>query len=125
MKNDNLTDDEIHAALIIRNCLVQHHVGKDHAVSTPHIINGMRNNSGIKLSAVLVRKIINWLRNSDQCIALCSTTAGGYYIAATDKELEECCDALHDRWVSQYETERSLRRQLERIRNAKQQALNI
>lgn len=120
-----LTDEELQASSIIRRSLTQNHVGKANAITAQKIIDGMSYYYHIDLSSAAIRKIINWLRNSDNCIALCSTTTGGYYVAATAQELEECCNRLHDRWVNQYETERSLRRQLDRLRNITQTALNL
>lgn len=126
MENYDLNDNEKALAITIGNCLSGSHVGKQHAVKAKAIIAGMQRYAdpyGIRLTDAHIRRMIQWLRVTGTCEALCSSTSGGYYVAATLEEFRECCDALRDRLHNQYLTEKALRAQLEARINAGQQKL--
>jgi len=127
---EELNANERLVALKIRDCLVRSHVGIERAVTSKNIVACMNRvaqneNIPIKMSDVIVRKMVKWLRVTNQAIGLCSTPTGGYYIAKNEQEFRSCCDSLRDRISSQLQTERALRHQLNAIINKDQLTINV
>lgn len=71
------------------------HVGKDQAVTSKEIIEGINNYSGIKLNEARLRMIINYIRHHHLPNLMASSC--GYYISNDYRELLEYLESLEGR----------------------------
>ena len=89
---------------------LQTKVGKAMSVTNKAIIDGMRNNLGLKLTDGRVRKLINHIRTHDLVPCLIATS-NGYYIAETEAELREYEESLLSRESAIRQVRLSIQRQ--------------
>lgn len=79
---------------IIISCL-QHHIGKDKAVTNRQICERMKKR-GYELTETRVRKIVNRIRTNNLVECLIATSRG-YYVTHDQKELENYIKSLKGR----------------------------
>lgn len=99
----DLTDYEIEVVMPMLGLGLTKYVGKANAISNKKICNSV-NEKGIlknyKLQPIRVRKLIGALRLLGDPMYICSG-AGGYYIAETTQEMDECIKSLEQRVAQQ------------------------
>lgn len=71
-------------------------VGKEKAVTSSQIIKGFKDTKGIDLSGARVRKIINYIRMTEQ-LPLLIATSEGYYISNDKHEILDYIESLRGR----------------------------
>lgn len=99
-----LNDIELKAAGVIADCLQNHHVGKERAVTATHIGNSLAKYDTIYrdakgrayLTGPRLRKIINYIRTQGLCHRLIASS-NGYYISNNSNELAEYVKSLRER----------------------------
>ena len=98
-----LNDIELHAASAIAECLRNHHVGKERAVTGEQIGRGMARYEQYRtaddkpyLTGARVRKIINHIRFAGWCPRLIASS-NGYYVSNDDEELKQYVQSLRAR----------------------------
>jgi hypothetical protein len=73
------------------------HVGKDKAISGKEICNALNQKmNGPKLVGPRLRKIIQAIRITGDLGLVCSTR-NGYFVAQTEKEIDDCIHSLQQR----------------------------
>ena len=90
-----LTKYEAEVLLPIISMCLQHHVGKDKAVTNRHICERMKKR-GYELTETRVRKIVNSIRTNNLVECLIATSRG-YYVTHDQKELENYIKSLKGR----------------------------
>ena len=70
-------------------------VGKENAITNKHICLKL-NHEGFKISGPRVRKIFNFIR-SEAIIRNIVATSDGYYIATTQKDLDDYIESINAR----------------------------
>ena len=98
-----LNNIELQAAAIIRDCLINFHVGAKRAVTAEQIARGMANmelfrdkNSNPYLNGARIRKIVNHLRITGACPRLIASSKG-YYVSNDREEITEYIQSLYAR----------------------------
>ncbi len=71
------------------------HIGKDQAITSKEIIEGINNYSGIKLNEARLRMIINYIRHHH--IPNLMATSNGYYVSNDFRELVDYLESLEGR----------------------------
>ena len=85
-------------------------IGRHNAVTNKDIVRGLKKNLGIDISEARVRKIINHIRNHDLVPCLIATSKG-YYVAETQKEVDDYIDSLKGRLEAIASVVKSMSRQ--------------
>jgi hypothetical protein len=76
---------------------LQRHQGKDKAITGVAICKAINNKlPGAKLNGVRLRKIIQAIRMTGDLFNVCSTSKG-YFVAATQNEIDDCIESLQQR----------------------------
>ena len=98
-----LNDLELHAASAIAECLRNHHVGKEKAVTGDAIGRGMAQYKQYRtedekpyLTGARVRKIVNYIRFAGWCPRLIANS-NGYYVSNDAEELKQYVQSLRAR----------------------------
>lgn len=104
-----LTDYERTKLLpVIVKCM-RAHQGRRNMVAGSVIIAGMRR-YGYKIDGPRLRKIINHIR-TESLIPCLASSGGGYFVAETSDELDECIASIEGRIASQQAIIDALKRQ--------------
>ena len=90
-----LTKYEAEVLLPIIALCLQHHIGKDKAVTNRQICERMKK-KGYDLTETRVRKIVNRIRTNNLVECLIATSRG-YYVTHDQKELENYIKSLKGR----------------------------
>ena len=85
-------------------------VGRAMAVTNKAIVEGLRVNMGIAVSAPRIRKIINYIRCKAMVPCLIATSEG-YYVAESEQELLDYEESLRGREAAIREVRENIRRQ--------------
>lgn len=85
-------------------------VGRAMAVTNKAIVDGLRTNMGIAVTAPRIRKIINYIRCNAMVPCLIATSEG-YYVAESEQELLDYEESLRGREAAIREVRESIQRQ--------------
>jgi len=96
-----LSQDNVRLAL-------QQHIGKTHGVGIGNLVFEATGEQPSMAAERRCRRIISELREDG--LPVCGTPRSGYYIAATQAELSECCAFLRSRAMHSLKLEARLRR---------------
>lgn len=94
-ETSELTKYEAEVLLPIIVMCLQHHIGKDKAVTNRQICERMKK-KGYELTETRVRKIVNRIRTNNLVECLIATSKG-YYVTHNKKELENYIKSLKGR----------------------------
>ena len=94
-ETSELTKYEAEVLLPIIALCLQHHIGKDKAVTNRQICERMKK-KGYELTETRVRKIVNRIRTNNLVECLIATSRG-YYVTHDQKELENYIKSLKGR----------------------------
>lgn len=94
-ETSELTKYEAEVLLPIIAMCLQHHIGKDKAVTNRQICERMKK-KGYELTETRVRKIVNRIRTNNLVECLIATSKG-YYVTHNKKELENYIKSLKGR----------------------------
>ena len=94
-ETSELTKYEAEVLLPIIVMCLQHHIGKDKAVTNRQICERMKK-KGYDLTETRVRKIVNRIRTNNLVECLIATSKG-YYVTHNKKELENYIKSLKGR----------------------------
>lgn len=94
-ETSELTKYEAEVLLPIIALCLQHHIGKDKAVTNRQICERMKK-KGYELTETRVRKIVNRIRTNNLVECLIATSKG-YYVTHNKKELENYIKSLKGR----------------------------
>ncbi len=94
-ETSELTKYEAEVLLPIIALCLQHHIGKDKAVTNRQICERMKK-KGYELTETRVRKIVNRIRTNNLVECLIATSKG-YYVTHNQKELENYIKSLKGR----------------------------
>lgn len=84
------------------------HIGKAQGIGITGIVQAATQSCSTTGAERQCRRIISELR--EQGIAICGKPSTGYYIAANQAELEECCQFLRSRALTSLRLESRLRK---------------
>jgi hypothetical protein len=88
--------------------VMRHHIGKAQGIGIAGIVQAVTQSSSTAGAERQCRRIISDLR--EEGVAICGKPATGYYIAANQAELEECCRFLRSRALTSLRLESRLRK---------------
>jgi len=88
--------------------VMRKHIGQAKGIGIAGIVQAVTQSSTTASAERHCRRIISDLR--EEGIAICGKPSTGYYIAATQAELEECCRFLRSRALTSLRLESRLRK---------------
>ena len=95
-----LSSSELKVSEILVDAFKGMEKGKENAKTSSKIREALKTKMDIILEDVRLRRIINYIRQNDLVLGLC-TTSSGYFMAANAKEFHDTLTSLNERIKSQ------------------------
>jgi hypothetical protein len=123
-KTRDLSQVEKERLLPLMLCGFRKRIGKSNAVSSSEIIDAFKEKYGIDLSDVIIRKIVNHIRNKELLPGLVASSAG-YYVTMDPSEVKRHIDSLSGRESEIRRTKESMIRYYKRLTARKQSNIEL
>lgn len=99
-------------------------IGKSNAVTSSEIVAAFKKRYGIDLSDVIIRKIVNHIRNKELLPGLVASS-GGYYVTMDPTEVKRHIDSLAGRESEIRRTKESMIRYYRRLTERRQSSIEL